>query len=67
MYYKNKGGIMAEKTYKITAIRKDYVEIDILAKSKEEAIEKAKNDDHDSEWATYEFGDFSDYINLEEE
>ena len=55
---------MTEKTYKVTAIRKDYVQIDILAKSKEEAIEKAKNDDHDSEWVTYQFGDFSDYTNL---
>ena len=30
---------MIEKTYKIIAVRKDYVEIDIPAKSKEEAIE----------------------------
>ena len=55
---------MTEKTYKVTAIRKDYVQIDILAKSKKEAIEKAKNDDHDSEWVTYEFGGFSNYTNL---
>ena len=55
---------MTEKTYKITAIRKDYVQIDILAKSKEEAIEKAKNDDHDSQWVSYQLGDFSDYTNL---
>lgn len=57
---------MVEKTYKIIAIRKDYVEIDIPAKSKEEAIEKAKNDDHESEWVSYELGDFSNYINLGE-
>jgi len=57
---------MIEKTYKIIAIRKDYVEIDIPAKSKEEAIEKAKNDDHESEWVSYELGDFSNYINLGE-
>ena len=57
---------MNEKTYKIIAIRKDYVEIDIPAKSKEEAIEKAKNDDHESEWVSYELGDFSNYINLGE-
>ena len=57
---------MNEKTYKIIAVRKDYVEIDIPAKSKEEAIEKAKNDDHESEWVSYELGDFSNYINLGE-
>ncbi len=57
---------MIEKTYKIIAVRKDYVEIDIPAKSKEEAIEKAKNDDHESEWVSYELGDFSNYINLGE-
>ena len=55
---------MIEKTYKIIAVRKDYVEIDIPAKSKEEAIGKAKNDDHESEWVSYELGDFSNYINL---
>ena len=57
---------MIEKTYKIIAVRKDYVEIDIPAKSKEEAIDKAKNDDHESEWVSYELGDFSNYINLGE-
>ena len=57
---------MIEKTYKIIAVRNDYVEIDIPAKSKEEAIEKAKNDDHESEWVSYELGDFSNYINLGE-
>ena len=57
---------MIEKTYKIIAVRKDYVEIDIPAKSKEEAIEKAKNDAHESEWVSYELGDFSNYINLGE-
>ena len=57
---------MIEKTYRIIAVRKDYVEIDIPAKSKEEAIEKAKNNDHESEWVSYELGDFSNYINLGE-
>ena len=62
---------MIEKTYKIIAVRKDYVEIDIPAAfymvgTFEEAIEKAKNDDHESEWVSYELGDFSNYINLGE-
>ena len=52
---------MAKKTYTIIAIRDDYVKINILAKSKEEAIEKAKNDDHDSQWVSYQLGDFNNF------
>ncbi len=58
---------MAKKTYTIIAIRDDYVKIDILAKSKEEAIEKAKNDDHDSQWVSYQLGDFNNFEYLGEE
>ncbi len=57
---------MVEKTYKIIAIRKDYVEIDIPAKSKEEAIEKAKNDDYKNEWVSYQLGGLINLINLGE-
>tara|TARA_B100000131_G_scaffold200903_1_gene193088 strand:- start:218 stop:394 length:177 start_codon:yes stop_codon:yes gene_type:complete len=58
---------MAKKTYTIIAIRDDYVKINILAKSKEEAIEKAKNDDHDSQWVSYQLGDFNNFEYLGEE
>ena len=58
---------MAKKTYTIIAIRDDYVKINILAKSKEEAIEKAKNDDHDSQWVSYQLGDFNNFEYLGDE
>ncbi len=58
---------MAKKTYTIIAMRDDYVKINILAKSKEEAIEKAKNDDHDSQGVSYQLGDFNNFEYLGEE
>lgn len=58
---------MAKKTYTIIATRDDYVKINILANSKEEALENAMNDNHESEWNSYDIGDYKSYEIIGEE
>ena len=57
---------MAKKTYTIIATRDDYVKINILANSKEEALKNAINDNHESEWKSYDIGNYKSYEILEE-
>ncbi len=58
---------MTKKKYTIIAIRDDYVKIDILANSKKEALENAMNDNHESEWCSYDIGNYNCYEILREE
>lgn len=57
---------MAKKTYTIIATRDDYVKINISANSKEEALKNAINDNHESEWKSYDIGNYKSYEILKE-
>ena len=58
---------MTKKTYTVIAVRDDYVKINILANSKEEALENAMNNNHESEWNSYDIGNYNCYEILGEE